>query len=258
MTIVQTAPEAIQEKLQPLSDGSFRFACHPAVPCFTDCCRDLRLLLTPYDILRLKTHLQMAAGAFLEGYGESRFDDQRNLPMVYLKMLEDDRRVCPFVSRDGCRVYEDRPAACRIYPIAQATRRHRVHQTVLEQYFLLREDHCRGFEQHRLWAIGDWLKDQGLEPYQEWNNLWMDLITHPRLHAAPPLSTRQHQMFFLACYNLDKFRDFVFESRFLTAFEITEEMGEVLRQNDEALLKLAFSWIRFSLFNEPTLKVCQP
>lgn len=258
MTVEQTAPEAIQEKLQRLTDGTFRFACHPGVPCFTECCRDLRLMLTPYDILRLKIHLHLDAGTFLERYGESRFDEQRNLPMVYLKMLEDDRKVCPFVSQDGCCVYEDRPAACRIYPIAQATRRHRVHKTVLDQYFLLRENHCRGFEQDRLWTIDDWLEDQGLEPYHEWNNLWMDLITHPRLHSGPALSTRQHQMFFLASYNLDKFREFVLGSRFLTAFEITEEVAEAIRESDESLLKLAFSWLTFSLFNEPTLKMRQP
>ena len=64
--------------------------------------------------------------------------------MVHLKMLEGDRKVCPFVSREGCCIYENRPAACRTYPIAQASRRHRVHKTVLEQYFLLRENHFFG------------------------------------------------------------------------------------------------------------------
>lgn len=257
VTVVKTAPEAIQEKLEALSDGTFQFACHPGVPCFTECCRDLRLLLTPYDILRLKTHLHLEAGAFLAEYTESRFDDQHHLPLIYLKMLEDERRRCPFVAPEGCRVYEDRPAACRIYPLAQATRRHRVHQTVIEHYFVLRENHCRGFEQERRWAIDEWLRDQGLEPYQEWNELWMELITHPQLCSGPPLSTRQHQMFFLAGYNLDKFREFVLGSRFLTAFEISEETVEALAASDETLLKLAFKWLKFALCNEPTLQLRQ-
>ncbi len=201
MTVVKTAPEAIQEKLEALSDGSFHFACHPVFPASPNAAGP-EAAADALRYPRLKTHLHLEAGAFLAEYTESRFDDQHHLPMIYLKMLEDERRRCPFVAPEGCRVYEDRPAACRIYPIAQATRRHRVHQTVIEQFFVLRENHCRGFEQERRWAIGEWLRDQGLEPYQEWNELWMELITHPQLRSGPPLSTRQHQMFFLAGYNL--------------------------------------------------------
>jgi uncharacterized protein len=251
----QTAPEAIRKGLEPLTDGTFRFACHPGVPCFTECCRDLNLLLTPYDILRLKKHLHLDARTFLDRFTESRFDERRRLPMIYLKMLDDIRRVCPFVSREGCSVYEDRPAACRIYPIARATRLHRLHKTVIEEYFVLRESHCRGFEQERLWEIGEWIKDQGLEAHQEWNNLWMDLITHPRLRSSTPLSAQQQQMYFLASYNLDKFREFVLGSRFLTIFEIGDDEVEAIRVNDEALLGLSFRWLKFSLFNEPELKV---
>ena len=255
MTTEQTAPEAIQERLQPLTDGRFRFACHPGVPCFTECCRDLKLLLSPYDILRLKTHLRLEARAFLDHYAENRFDETRNLPMIYLKMQDNSRRTCPFVSPDGCRVYEDRPAACRIYPIAKATRLHQVHKTVLEEYFVLRESHCRGFEQERFWKIEEWTRDQGLDRYNEWNNLWMSIITHPRLRSGTPLSTKQQQMFFLAGYNLDKFRDFVFESRFLAIFELAEETIEACREDDEALLRLSFNWLKFSLLQEPALQM---
>lgn len=94
VTVVKTAPEAIQEKLEVLSDGTFQFACHPGVPCFTECCRDLRLLLTPYDILRLKTHLHLEAGAFLAEYTESRFDDQHHLP----DLSQDARGRAPALS----------------------------------------------------------------------------------------------------------------------------------------------------------------
>jgi Fe-S-cluster containining protein len=253
--IERTAPEVIQDRLEMLTDGTFCFACHPGVSCFTECCRDLKLLLTPFDILRLKTHLHLDARAFLDQYTESRFDDQRNLPMIYLKMLDDSRKRCPFVSRYGCRTYEDRPAACRIYPLAKATRLHRVHKTVLEEYFVLRESHCHGFKQDRLWVITEWIKDQGLERYHEWNNPWMDIVTHPRLRSSPPLSTKQQQMFFLASYNLDKFREFVLESRFFTIFETADKEVEALRESDESLLRLSFSWLKFSLFNEPTLKM---
>jgi len=253
MSLVTSAPESIQERLHPLEDGRFRFACHPDVPCFTECCRDLRLLLTPYDILRLKNHLELTAREFLDGYTSSDFDEQRRLPMVFLQMGDDERKTCPFVTSEGCQVYEDRPSACRIYPIARASRMHRTHGTVQESYFVLRESHCRGFEEDRHWTVEEWTGDQGLDDYHTMNNRWMEIITHPKVVNGPPPSTRQQQMFFMASYNLDAFRDFVLGSRFLTLFEMGEEEKEALSSSEEALLLLAFRWLAFSLCGQPTL-----
>lgn len=255
MTIEQTAPEPIQDMLEPLEEGKFSFACHPAVPCFTECCRELKLLLTPYDVVRLKNHLQLSARDFLDRFTETRFDEQRRLPMVYLKMLENERRTCPFVSPAGCGVYADRPAACRIYPVARASRMHRVHGTVQENYFVLHESHCRGFEQNRPWLIAEWIDDQGLKAYHEMNNLWMEIITDAKLRCGPGLSSKQQQMFLLASYNMDKFREFVFQSRFLQLFDIQDEELKSIKSSDEALLTLAMKWLSFSLLNTPALKV---
>ena len=54
-----------EEMLDPLPKGeTYRFACHQGVRCFTDCCRDLHLVLTPYDVLRVKRGLVMDSTAF--------------------------------------------------------------------------------------------------------------------------------------------------------------------------------------------------
>jgi Fe-S-cluster containining protein len=37
--------------------------------------------------------------------------------MVVLKMNEDNDKRCSFVSETGCRVYNDRPWPCRMYPL---------------------------------------------------------------------------------------------------------------------------------------------
>ncbi|MCE5335327.1 MAG: YkgJ family cysteine cluster protein, partial [Desulfobacteraceae bacterium] len=225
MQVQETAPEDIQEKIQPLENGGFRFACHPGVPCFTECCRQLNLMLTPYDIVRLKRGLGLASGEFLDRFTDCGFDENRHLPMVYLQMNTDERKTCPFVSPAGCTVYGDRPSACRIYPIARASRLHRVHGTILENYFVLREGHCKGFEEPQFWKIEEWLGDQGLKAYYELNDLWMQIITHPRLRNSP-LSQQQQQMFYLASYDLDKFRHMILHSRFLDLFEIAEAQAD--------------------------------
>jgi len=235
-----------------LKDGKFRFACHPSVSCFTECCRDLRLMLTPYDIVRLKSQLHMTAGNFLDEYCEIHFDETRGLPMVHLAMQDDDRRTCPFVSPKGCGVYTDRPGACRIYPIARASRLHKLHGTVIENFFVLQEAHCRGFEEDRSWTLEEWVSDQGLELYHDMNNLWMEIITDNSL-SKKALTEKQRQMFFMASYDMGKFRDFVLGGRFLQLFDIGEEEASELQADDRALLKLAFRWLGFSLLGKPTL-----
>jgi hypothetical protein len=62
------------------------------------------------------------------------------------------------------------------------------------------------------------------------------------------------QMLFTASYDLDKFREFVFESTLLQRFIVDEDFVDEMRSDDEALLRFAFLWLRFSLFGEPTMK----
>ena len=62
-------------------------------------------------------------------------------------------------------------------------------------------------------------------------------------------------MFYLASYNLDKFRRFVFESRFFQLFQVSPEKREGLRTHDVELMKFAFDWLKYSLFGEKTLQI---
>ena len=90
-------------------DQAFRFKCGPDVPCFTDCCRDITIVLTPYDVVRLKNALQISSEQFLDEYTIVIPREKRLIPMVVLKMNEDNDKRCTFVSETGCRVYGDRP-----------------------------------------------------------------------------------------------------------------------------------------------------
>jgi Fe-S-cluster containining protein len=40
--------------------------------------------------------------------------------MVKLSMGRDEGHRCPFVTDKGCSIYEDRPEACRLYPVGWA------------------------------------------------------------------------------------------------------------------------------------------
>ena len=247
------------EMLEPLPKGGrFRFACHQGVRCFTGCCRDLHLTLTPYDVLRVRRALVMDSTAFLDQHTVQDTDPTWKIPVVRLKMEENAARSCPFVTRDGCRIYADRPGACRAYPLGRAARRTHSRSkasSVEEEYFLVREPHCSGFEEGEEWAAEAWMEDQGLVLYNEMNDLWMAFLTRYKPGSRKNLAPPQWKMFFMACYSLDRFREFVFGTRFLSLFSIPELRQERLRESDEELLRFAYTWLAYSLFGDPVLKL---
>ena len=98
----------------------------PGVSCFTLCCRGINIILTPYDIIQLKNRLDLSSHDFLAIYTEPHLLEKTDLPMVTLKLLDDDRESCPFVKdKQGCIIYEDRPTSCRYYPLGVATLQHK-------------------------------------------------------------------------------------------------------------------------------------
>ena len=111
----------LPNNVKQLAEGeSFCFSCHPEVHCFCDCCQQLELALTPYDVVRLKDVLGLTGKEFLDQYAVIEYEEGDIFPRVYLAMQNDGRESCPFVSVDGCTVYEGRPSACRTYPLRRA------------------------------------------------------------------------------------------------------------------------------------------
>ena len=56
-------------------------------------------------------------------------------------------------------------------------------------------------------------------------------------------------------YNLDKFREFIFESSFLKRFDIAQITLEAIKKNDIALMEFGVDWLKFCLFGENTIKL---
>lgn len=237
-------------------DDRFSFACHPGVSCFNVCCRDVNIVLTPYDALRLKTRLGMASGEFLDRYTVLPFTQDQLFPIPFLKMNDDAEKRCPFVGDAGCTVYQDRPWPCRMYPIGHATNRTSDRPIGEEFWFLVREDHCRGHEGGREWTVREWMADQGTEPYDRMGEFYRDLTLHENFVVKHQrLTPPQMDMFYMALYDIDRFRRFVFESSFLQRFVVHEERADRMRTDDEELLEFGFLWLRFALFGEKTMKV---
>jgi hypothetical protein len=55
-------------------------------------------------------------------------------------------------------------------------------------------------------------------------------------------------MAFMAAYNIDRFREFVFESSFLARFKVKPELLAKLRRDDTELMLFGFDWIKLFLW----------
>jgi len=237
-------------------DSRFHFRCHPKVRCFTACCSNVNIALPPYDLLRLRRRLGLAADEFLRQYGEVQVLDKTLFPVVTLKMRDDEKKSCPFVTPQGCTVYEDRPNICRYYPVGMATlRKIDAEGGKDEFYFMTREDHCKGFEEDKQWTIAEWRQDQGADLYDDMNRGWMEILIKKKSHGqGKPFPDIKNEMFFKMSFDTDYFRAFVFNSTFLEIYDIPAERIEKVRTDDTELLKLSYEWLRQAIFAEETLK----
>ncbi len=237
-------------------NNRFVFECHKGVSCFTSCCRGINIILTPYDIVRLKNRLGLPSDQFLAIYTDPHMLDKTDLPVVSLKHLDDELQSCAFVRDDGCIVYEDRPTACRYYPLGVATLTHRETgpgDTDDDEgfFFFINEPHCKGFEEKKEWTVAEWRVDQGVDIHDEINAEWTDLVVRKR--SFPPnirLTEQAKKMFFLASYDIDNFRRFVFESSFLSRYKIDDKTAELIQENEVELLKFGFKWLKSILFKK--------
>jgi len=245
----------ILEQYPRLSEKDvFTFACHSAVPCFNDCCGDVNIFLTPYDIIRLKNRLGISSGEFLEKYTVSPFDQKQKYPVILLKMRKDEKKTCPFVTDKGCSVYDDRPWSCRMYPLGLASPKEGSAEGD-EFFFLMQESVCKGFEEEVKQSVNQWMVDQGIEEYKEAGQLYKDITLHDYFEKGGQLAPEKMEMFHLVCYNIDKFRAFLFESTFFDKFVVPEHLKEKLEADDMELFKFGIQWLRFSLFGEKTMTI---
>ena len=251
----QTDETQAQAEIPPeqLSLNSrFKFKCHKGVSCFTDCCRGIDIMLTPYDILTMRKKLDLDSEKFLAIFTTVQLLEKADMPVVTLKLLDDEQNSCPFVQdTEGCVIYEDRPTTCRYYPLGVGSLSYAGEQDEKDEFFfMIKEPHCKGFDETDEWSVKGWREDQGVDLRDQVNDGWLDLMV--RKKSLPPsmqLSEQAKQMFFMVCYNIDKFKRFVFDSSFLTRYKIPEERVAQIKDDDVKLLQFGFEWLKVTFFH---------
>lgn len=236
--------------------SKFKFRCHKAIRCFTKCCSNIDILLTPYDVIRMKNRLGLSSEEFLAKYTYIKFDEKTSHPYAMLKMTEGEEKKCPFVTSEGCTIYTDRPANCRYYPIGQGTLKVMGKDGPEDEefYFFINEPHCLGFDENKSWTVESWRADQEVDMYDKMNREWKGLQLRKNL-PGNELEEKKVQQIYMAAYNMDVFKKYVFESRFLDVFDIDEEYIEKIKADEVELMKFGFKYIKYILMIEETLKV---
>jgi uncharacterized protein len=223
-------------------DDTFSFKCHSGIDCFNSCCKDVTIFLTSLDVVRLRTALGISSTEFLEKYTHRLISQATGLPAIALKMREDNTKTCPFVSDAGCTVYNDRPYSCRLYPLDT--------EQGVEYTFIVDEGTCHGLRESQEWTVESWRREQGIYDYDDLDHNLKDVMAADQVWESKIQDPRMQDMFLMALYDPDRFREFVFKSSFFQKFHVDEDIVEKIRDDDVALLYFASQWLRFVLFGK--------
>ncbi len=234
-------------------DDTIQFDCHKGISCFNACCKQADITLVPYDIIRLKNRLGMTSTEFLKKHTVPFEMDATGMPGVKLR-TSDEEPVCLLMSDAGCSVYEDRPSACRYYPVGLMTMRPTDAPKEEHHYCLVEESHCKGHQEARKITVAEYRKEQGVEPYDDMNREWYQIILKRR-SAGPAVgkpSPTSFQFFFLCSYDVDRFREFTQTESFRNTYVISDEEFANF-DDDVSLLKFGYRLMMQVLFGEESI-----
>ena len=237
-------------------DDTFQFRCHKGIACFNKCCENIDIMLAPYDVLRLKQRLKLSSRDFIDNFTRDFAMDGHGMPGLKLA-TKDESPACVFLTSSGCGVYADRPSACRYYALGLLSMRKKDSPTDEDSYFVVKEDHCLGHAEPKTQTVGEYRKEQGLEDYDAINREWRQIVLKKR-SSGPTVgkpSERSMELFFLASYDLDGFRDFMSAPAFTELFELDPAEKQALLEDDLALLRFAFRFLKQALYGEMSIPV---
>lgn len=242
--MIETEEQMGGRRLAP--GETFCFACRAELACFNSCCRNKRLPLWPYDVLRLRLGLGLDSSEVLARHGELEFDPNSGWPALRLRL--DDQGRCPLLGPQGCTVYAHRPAACRVYPLAWALAPGADGGRGREIFLRQKTPGCLGWTQDREHTTASWVEDQGLADYLEANSRFLDLWFHPGRRGRLKLSGPQTHAVIAALYNLDVFRRMAADPAFLQDAGLDPARAARAAHDDLELLLLGRDWLMARLF----------
>lgn len=240
-------------------DDTIQFNCYKGISCFNECCKQADITLTPYDVIRLKKRLGMSSTEFLKKHTVPFQMDGQGMPGVKLK-TEDERPVCLLLDgENGCGVYEDRPTACRYYPMGLLAMRSIDANTDERHFFMVHESHCTGHSEDNKLTVAQYRKEQGVEEYDDLNRDWYRIILKKR-SSGPTIgrpTPASYHLFFTASYDVDKFREFINAPNFRSVYDLDDDYFAKLISDDVELMQFGFRLMLQVLYDEPSIPMVE-
>lgn len=233
-----------------------QFSCHKGISCWNACCANIDISLTPYDIVRLKQYLGITSTEFLREYTVPYEMEKDGIAGVKFRPV-DGGTACRFMKPEGCGVYENRPTACRYYPVALLSMRKQDEYVDTQSYALVKEDHCKGHEVARTISIDGYRQEQGIPEFDALARGWRQLVLKKKSSGPTigSLSLKSRQLFFMSCYDVDTFRSFVDSEAFGKLFKLGADEKAMLMADDVELMQFSFRFLKQVLFGEKSIEL---
>lgn len=146
-------------------EDSFAFHC----TCCGACCRHREdILLSAYDIVRMRKHLKMTLREFTDKYCHLYVGSDSRLPVVRIRPIGKNS-ICPFLYRGKCSVQRSKPTVCTLFPLART-----VDPTTMEIQYCLQEVDCG--TRNDVHKVGKWLEEGFDADAEECFLLWSQML----------------------------------------------------------------------------------
>jgi hypothetical protein len=114
---------------------------------------------------------------------------------------------------------------------------------------------CLGFAEDNVQTVDAWIKEQGIPIYQEMETPFKKITTNEFLVQHQVTNKKIQEMYYMVCYDLDRFRRFIFKSTFLERFEMEPKVVAKIKKDDVELYHFAMKWLKYGLLGQHALKV---
>lgn len=196
-------------------DSRFRFKCKPSC---AECCKNSIVVLSPYEIYRICKSINTSFAEFLEKHALLFFDEKLN---NFLSVKLRTTPECTFLDNTMCTVYENRPLACRLYPVGH-------NWTKTDDFFFFAGDNgCPGFKTGKEWNLKEWKEKSEIKEFFENSDAWKKI----KMFFVQNNFSKEDRVFLKYFYVL-AYDIFSEENK-----QLLEENNMILEENPEARIK---------------------
>ena len=219
--------------LEEISDGRLydkndmvRAGCGDCMGC-SACCHGMgeSIILDPYDLWRLTTHLQVTASELLQDKLELHVVDGMILPNL---RMNPKTEACGFLNEAGrCSIHAYRPGICRLFPLGRYYEEPKEGQRKGSFRYFLQVHECPLPNKTKV-KVGKWVDTPQLEKYEVYIRKWHSFLetVEKMLPQMPEEQVKNVNLFVLKLFFLKPYEagDFYpqFQERMVMARDVLE------------------------------------